>query len=146
MNKIDSIKNRVIKNAFLELIDEDIQIEWKNLKDACFELVPYVSEGYCIEVDMSMKDAPQDVLEGGIAHDLAHIVDNPKSILGKISKRYLVYQERNVDLLVVLRGYGRQLLSFLRFAERKGYPRYKEDGLSIVELEKLLNITDAENP
>lgn len=120
---LNFIKNKIIKNAFLELLDEDIQIELKKLKDACFQLVPYTSEGYCIEVDESMKNASQDILEGGIAHELAHIVDNPKTFFGIFSKKYLVYQERNVDVIVVLRGYGRQLLSFLKFAEKKGYPR-----------------------
>ena len=53
--------------------------------------------------------------------------------------------ERNIDLQVILRGYGPQLLSFLRYSEEKGFPHYKEDGLSIRELSLLLSLGAKEN-
>jgi hypothetical protein len=140
---INKIKNNVIKKGFPELSDEDIQIEWNDIKDSCFVLVPFKSEGYCIEIDNSMRKASVMVIEGGLAHEFAHIIDDidkSKNIdLGRISKKYRIYQERNTDLTVILRGYGKQLLKFLYYVEKLGFPRYKEDGLSIVEIEKLFD-------
>ena len=75
---INKIKNNVIKKGFSELSDEDIQIEWNNIKDSCFVLVPFKSEGYCIEIDNSMRKASVMVIEGGLAHEFAHIILNHK--------------------------------------------------------------------
>jgi hypothetical protein len=56
----------------------------------------------------------------------------------RMSKRYKTLDERNTDLEVLLRGYGEDLLAFLEYSEKEGYPHYKEDGLSIRELKILL--------
>jgi hypothetical protein len=56
----------------------------------------------------------------------------------RISKRYKTLDERNTDLEVILRGFGKDLLVFLEFSEKEGYPHYKEDGLSIRELKILI--------
>ena len=94
-----------------------------------------------------MKKAPVDVLEGGLAHELSHIIiekrtnENPKwrdFLAYRISKKYKALDERNTDVEVILRGYGPKLLSFLEYAEKLGFPHYKEDGLSIRELQKIL--------
>ena len=94
-----------------------------------------------------MKKAPKDIVLGGFAHELAHILTDKRqsqvlklidSLAYKISKRYKTLDERNTDLQVIIRGYGPQLLAFLEYSEEKGFPHYKEDGLSIREVKAIL--------
>jgi hypothetical protein len=149
MNDLKVILDSIIKGAFPELLAEDIKIEYKKLKDAMFEYGMLSYEGAYIEVDKSLKDAPINVLIGGIVHELAHILTDIKigknqsikdRLAYKISTRYKTLDERNTDLEVILRGYGKELFEFLIYSEKTGYDHYKEDGLSIRELKILLNV------
>ncbi|MEA1994321.1 MAG: hypothetical protein U9N35_08025 [Euryarchaeota archaeon] len=149
MNDLKSIRDEVIKKGFLELLDEDIQIEYTSLEDALFEYGELSEEGYYIEVDESLKNASQKVIEGGLAHELSHIVIDRD--LGDISvetpsekmfRRYKTLDERNTDLTVILRGFGSQLLALLKYSENKGFSHYREDGLSIREVEQILSLSD----
>ncbi len=141
-DKLEVIRDGIIRKAFPELINEDIQIEYKELRDACLEYGKFTSEGFHIEVDESLRTAPVDVINGGIAHELCHIMADKKRGLSewllRKSVRYRMLDERDTDLRTIIRGYGRELLAFLRYAETKGYPYYKEDGLSIREIEIIM--------
>jgi hypothetical protein len=104
-------------------------------------------EGFYIEVDSSLRGSPQEVLVGGIAHECAHIVvdktGSGKKLSGdmiayRISKRYKTLDERNTDLEVILRGFGRELAAFLRYSEKLKLSHFREDGLSIREIEILI--------
>lgn len=148
MQNLAEVRDRVIKKGFLELMDEDIQVEYKNLDDALLEYCGLTSDGYSIEVDASMKNAPIDVMEGGFAHELSHILtDLGEARSSKrrdrwariISKRYRTLDERNTDLQVIIRGFGSQLLAFLEYSQEKGFDHYKEDGLSIREVRAILS-------
>ncbi len=146
MHDLEGLRDNVIRKGFMELIAEDIQIEYQELDDALFEYGSLTEEGYFIEVDESLKDASEDVLVGGLAHELSHILTD-KFLDGKlqlrdrlayrISKRYKTLDERNTDLQVILRGFAYELLIFLEYTENKGFPHYKEDGLSIREVKVL---------
>ena len=149
MNNIDKIRDEVINKAFPELMNEDIQVEYKSLDDALFEYGGLTKEGFYIEVDNSMKDASKKVIEGGFAHELSHILIDKEQgrtltlkdrLAYKISKRYKTLDERNTDLNVIIRKYGNQLLAFLKYSEKKGFPHYKEDGLSIREVKSVLSL------
>lgn len=142
------IRDRVIKKGFPELMNDDIQIEYSNLNDALFEYGELSEEGFYVEVDTSLKNAPEEVIEGGLAHELSHILTDKKEqknlnfrdrLAYKFSLNYRTLDERNTDLLVIIRGYGKQLSTFLKYAQEKGFPHYKEDGLSIREIETLLS-------
>jgi hypothetical protein len=148
MHDLGLIRDRIIKKAFPELMDEDIQVEYAKLEDALLEYASLTGEGFYIEVDESLKKAPIEVLEGGFAHELSHIlVDKTAGITAtirdrlaySISERYKTLDERNTDVNVVIRGYGSQLLAFLEYAEKEGFPHYKEDGLSILEVRAILS-------
>ena len=148
MQNLDEIRDKVIKKGFLELMDEDIQVEYKDLDDALFEYCGLTSDGYCIEVDNSMKDAPTDVMEGGFAHEFSHILTDIEAARSfrrrdrwarRISKRYKTLDERNTDLHAIIRGFGPQLLAFLEYSHEKGLDHYKEDGLSIREVKAILS-------
>jgi hypothetical protein len=153
MKELQTLRDRVIHQGFPELLSEDIQVEYQELKDALFQYGSLTEEGYYIEVDASLKEAPEAVLIGGFAHELSHIIAD-KSLTKRImfrdriayqfSKRYKVLDERNTDLEVILRGFAKELLAFLEYSEKSGYPHYKEDGLSIREVKALISIQGEE--
>lgn len=146
--ELSNIKDEVIKSAFPELMKVDIVIEFADVEDSFMEVGELEDEGHFIEVDESLIEIQGDseeVLKGGIAHELAHIIKKPRGLLNKwiekilykVSWKFKELDERNTDLTVVLRGYGKELLKFVRYCE-KNSSRYMEDGLSQIELEILL--------
>ena len=150
MNDLQALRDQVIRRGFPELLADDIQIEYKYLKDALLEYGSLTGEGCYIEVDESLRNASPQVLIGGLAHELSHIVVDKNLqarlmardwLAYKISRRYKTLDERNTDLEVILRSFGKELLIFLEYSERTGYPHYKEDGLSIREVKILLERT-----
>lgn len=143
------VLNRVIRRGFPELLGEDIQIEYYILKDALIHYGELTQEGFYIEVDESLKKAPQEALVGGIAHECAHIITDKSlrrkhlsrdALAYRISIRYKTLDERNTDVEVILRGFGRELLEFLRYSEQLKLNHYREDGLSIREIEILFEL------
>jgi len=152
MNDLQEIRDSIIHRAFPELMDEDIQIEYTALDDAVFECGLLTPEGFYIHTDETMKEAPREVVEGGLAHELTHLVVDKKSnrntlILERIAYRlargYKTLVERDTDVQTILRGYGRQLVAFLEYCEQQGFEHYKEDGLSIREIKALLSVGSA---
>ena len=151
MTELTRILNEVIKRGFPELLGEDIQIEHLVLRDALLTYGELSHEGFYIEVDETLCNAPADVLKGGIAHECAHIVfdklkgNKPFSLdmfAYKVSAQYKTLDERNTDLEVILRGFGTELLQFLKHSVHLGLDHYREDGLSIREIEILLRAGD----
>jgi hypothetical protein len=147
LHDLTNILNLVIRKGFPELLREDIHIEFVKLRDALLQYGELTQEGYYIEVDETLRDAPTEVLIGGIAHESAHIIMDisigHKFITGdwlayRVSARYKTLDERNTDIEVILRGFGRELLQFLRYSVELELDHYKEDGLSIREVEILL--------
>ena len=149
MVNLNELRDRVISRGFPELMAEDIHVEYKKLKDALLEYGSLTEEGYYIEIDESLIDAPKEIIVGGLAHEFSHILTDKSS--GKrlmsrdrfaygISSRYKTLDERNTDLEVILRGFGKELLNFLEYSETNGYPYYKDDGLSIREVKKILGL------
>jgi hypothetical protein len=147
LNELTKVLNLVIRKGFPELLREDIHIEFVKLPDALLQYGELTHEGYYIEVDESLRGAPRGVLIGGIAHENAHIVMERSIghrfasgdwLAYRISSRYKTLDERNTDIEVILRGFGGELLQFLRYSEKLDLNHYKEDGLSIREVEILL--------
>jgi hypothetical protein len=147
LNDLKKILNLVVRKGYPELLREDVKIEFVKLRDALLQYGELTHEGYYIEVDETLRDAPKGVLIGGIAHESAHIIMDKsiehRFISGdwlayRISSRYKTLDERNTDIEVILRGFGRELLQFLRYSEELELDHYKEDGLSIREVEILL--------
>jgi hypothetical protein len=141
---LEDIRDEIIQEGFPELMDEDVQIAYENIDDALCAYGELTEEGYYIDVDISLRDAPRRVIEGGVAHELSHILTDrdagtEDTEAYRLSKRYRILDERNTDVLTILRGYGPQLLAFLEYSEKKEFPRYKEDGLSMREIRKILS-------
>lgn len=135
--------------AYPELRSKDISVSWEDLEDALMEVQPMDPEGWIIEVDKTLKDSSPEVIVGGIAHELAHIVrelhfsQNTKfwdKLLYRYFRNYRTLDERNTDLEAVLRGFAPELLAFMEESEKHDLDFYEEDGLSIRELKTLLTL------
>jgi hypothetical protein len=148
MADVNHILDTVISKGFPELLGEDIHIEYVTLKDALLSYGTLSPEGFYIEVDNILKNAPGGVLKGGIAHECAHIVFDKRRanrtfsldlFAYRVSSQYRILDERNTDLEVILRGFGRELEQFLKHSVKLGLDHYREDGLSMREIEILLS-------
>ena len=148
MNRLERIQTKIISDAFPELAKVTIPVRWKPMSDAYFETTFGKKREYSIDVDCSLKKASPDVLSGGMAHELAHITisfgSTPvviwlDSLLVKYSLLYTIWDERRTDRLVIKRGYGRELLSFLKYANKRRQDYSKYDGLTVEEVTKLIN-------
>ncbi|MBN1377438.1 hypothetical protein JW949_03870 [Candidatus Woesearchaeota archaeon] len=154
MNNLEEILDDVVINGFPEFMDEDIWIEYKSIKKSLLKSGELTDEGFYIEVDNLLKDTSANVIMGGVAHELAHLVternlskysSKKDGLHYKRSKRYKTLDERDTDLRAILRGYGPHLLEFMKYSKEKGFPYYKKDGLSINEIKTLLKIKPHKN-
>ncbi len=104
-------------------------------------------QGFSILVNECLRGASRLVLEGGIAHELAHILRDSR--LGSFQRRlafrryqssraYRIRDESDTELTLIERGYGRQLLEFVRYARTLGYRFGRDEGLPIGKLLRLV--------
>jgi len=133
----------MVAKSFPELKRLRIAIEFGELdRDTCFF---YCLEAgrYRILISDCLRRAPRRVLEGGIAHELSHIVVDSR--LGPrqrdlafqryaLSAAYRIRDERETDLRQIRRGYGRQLLAFLSYGKTLGFRFTREHGLLRAEI------------
>jgi len=131
------------------LRDGRIKIVYANLKTEYANFNYNGGNIYKINFDRkTMESAPKDAKIGAGAHELEHIVteEGLDDIQTKIDMRlrryepYRVLDERDNDVRVVLRGLGKYLHEFERFAVEKNIFRSVDAGLTIDEIEKLLKI------
>lgn len=147
MHDLDSIKEKIIKNNFQELSDLVIMTDYKRLEGAYFDYDRLTKKEYQVMVESSLIRAPVIVVTGGMAHEIAHILrdGNMNFMLFAIDRTlydlwqwYQTRDERQTDLLVVNRGLGLELLSFVEYANKRRANYTKRDGLTATELRKLL--------
>lgn len=145
MNNLQEILNSVKSNGFSDL-HVVISVEYVKSKDAYFSYERNERK-YHIEADKKMKKAPLEVVEGGLAHELAHIERDSK--LGFFERRedirkyndsaeYRKEDERETDMLVIQKGYGKQLLEFIKYHNKRRRKYKKKDGLTKKEIKKLI--------
>src|SRR5689334_7951451 len=105
------------------------------------------ADGFIIGVDNSLRHAPRRVLEGGLAHELAHIVHDLRRKPFQRARAYEYYRrirayrihdERGTDVEVIRRGYGPQLLALMLWARTRGYTSAREHGLLLAEIYRRL--------
>jgi hypothetical protein len=128
MNNLDAIRDEVVGYAFPELIRIPIELDYESIDRAFLRMLPY-GEGYFIGVDTGMKDVNPNVVRGGMAHELAHIVfDLELSFIGRlidglrynVSPFYKSYLEKKTDNLVLERDMGPELLVFKNYVKKTG--------------------------
>ena len=150
MHNLTEIKDKLIEESFPELKHEKISVGYKKkFRDALFEYERPGKKKYFIKINELMKNAPIQAIEAGLAHEMAHIIRELKKgffsscfegFLYKFSDRYRIVDERDADLVIVLRGYGKHLLVLYKYREKLGLPVYDDNGLSESEVKKLLSI------
>jgi len=154
MQNLTEIKNHIVKNAFPELVNLEIPIRFEKVKNGISEF-KRSGNRYSIIVSEIMKKAPVDILEASIAHELAHILKEIKiglinswldGILYYISKSYRIFDERDTDFTVVVRGYGKHLLTLYEYRKTLQLKDYDDNGLLQNEIEKLLFLTNTTVP
>ncbi len=140
MTNLNKLLDEIICKGFPELIKLDISISWVKLNDAFLQTGTFLAhKGYFIEVDHSLKNVNISILIGGLAHELSHVALNHHSssiienLLYKLSKHYKTAIERTTDLETIIRGYGNDLLNFIKWSN----DAYEQDGLSLRELKIL---------
>ena len=141
---LETVLRRVIRSGFPELSRRRIAIRFAD----CDSLMRYDvdGDGFAIFVDDWFSGAPRHVLEGGIAHELAHIVRDSglKPFARELafqkyqhSAAYRIRDERQTDLTAIARGYGRHLVEFMRYAQALGHRFAREHGLSLAEVKRI---------
>jgi hypothetical protein len=137
----------IVEKGFLELDSVTIHTRYYKSSDSFFSLHRFNQYGYRITADTSLKNAGLSIMTGGLAHEIAHIsrdiqMTNFVYVCDRLSckffQKYDTKIERATDLLVVERGFGEQLLAFIKYAERWREKYTEKDGLTRKELEELL--------
>jgi hypothetical protein len=144
---LQAILRRVIAKGFPELKRLRIAIGFGPLdRDTCFFY--YIEAGrYQITVADALRPAPRRALEGGIAHELSHILRDSR--LGPYQRKlafdryarsasFRTRDERATELRQIERGYGPQLLAFLSYARTLGFRFTREHGLLRAEIARCL--------
>jgi hypothetical protein len=144
MMRPDPILRIVIRRGFPELAGRHFLIRFGDYDDWMW----YDLSGcaFVIGVDNSLAGAPRRVLEGGFAHELAHIV---RDLRWRPFQRSLAYQryearrayrirdEQDTDREAIRRGYGRQLLALMLWGRAHGYTSGREHGLLLADVYRL---------
>ena len=147
--KLERIRDEIIEKAFPELKEEKIVIDYRKLYYSFFDCGRLPEGRFYLWVDESLKGVHIDILKGGIAHDLVHILSDKEQDKSASTldfylygnwERYRILDERNTDLGTIIRGYGEELLLLMKYTENNGHPYIKDDGLSIREIEIILSL------
>lgn len=131
--------------AFPELRRREIRIRFGDCDDA---LMRYDVEGraFVISVDNTLRGAPRRVLEGGLAHELAHLARDCRIPPGRRDRMLAIYaaspwyrarDERATDRLAIDLGFGPQLYAFMRYARARGAKFRREHGMSLAEVARI---------
>jgi hypothetical protein len=134
----------LIRRGFPELAGRDFRIQFGDYGDWMW--YDLAAGAFVIGVDNSLRATPRRVLEGGFAHELAHIVRDLR--LGPFQRSlaygrydrlraYRIRDERGTDLEAIRRGYGRQLLALMLWGRTRGYTSGPEHGLILAEVLRL---------
>ena len=150
MNRsLGAILRPMVARRFPELKRHRIAIEFGELdRDTCF-FYGWEAGRYLITVSNCFRPAPRRVLEGGIAHELSHILRDSRLgpwqrelAFGRYarSSAYRMRDERSTDLRQIDRGYGPQLLAFLSYSKTMGFRFTSEHGLLRAEISRRLSV------
>lgn len=100
-----------------------------------------------IKIKEQAKSAPEDVLIGGLAYELSTILSNLERrkthgilewIAYTISPKYRKLRRKDRDIEGVIRGYGKNMISFIEYCEENNVS-YRPIGFSPVELKCILS-------
>ena len=146
MHNLSSYIHEIVNNGFHEVRDAHIISFYTVSSDHYLESEKKNRYLYEISVDRSLMEVPKEVIVGGLAHEIAHIsmelrrnfIINTIDTLLCMVPFYSTFDERRTDRLVIQRGFGSELLSFIEYCNetRENYNRL--DGLTEKEIRKIL--------
>jgi len=149
MNDLTIIKNSVIGRGYPELNSEEVEIDYEKTRNKWLLYYCRNHSGFYIRVNSLLRDAPPRMKEGGIAHELSHVVAEKTRGKRTVAKSYQLYhtfkifrdlEERSIDLDVILRGFGLGLAELFEYAKRDNIPYADDLGLSSEEIRALLRL------
>lgn len=141
----DAILRTLLRRGFPELAGREFEIRFGNFDDWMW----YDISGsvFVIGVDNSLRPAPRRVVEGGFAHELAHIARDlrmgpwQRTLAYERYRRscaYRIRDEAQTDREAIRRGYGRQLLALMLWGRARGYTSGREHGLLLHQVIRLV--------
>ncbi|MBV9643945.1 MAG: hypothetical protein JO334_10265 [Verrucomicrobia bacterium] len=107
-------------------------------------------EGKAIHLELSREDAARmrrSVLIGVLAHELCHAEEDRRhgplleAVFSWLYERFPSLEtrmERRIDIAVIRKGYGKELLAFQRYHDLHYEPYDQTDGLTAEEIEEAL--------
>ena len=136
---LNKLTTRLITKSFPELKRFSITTSFAVCRGFWFTYRQPHKNSYYIDVNKNkFEHTPTPVLIGGLVHELSHItLDRHRRdmILYNRHRRYRYLDERNTDLEVLIRGYGKELIAFMEYCTTKHIPIY--EGLSLKELNNI---------
>lgn len=148
----DLDKLKILLNVVLEkypdLEDYNFSIKYNYLSDA-YAMYYIDGKQIDIEINYSLKDKDDRLKIAAIASEISHIIKEKKlsfiplglgnlieGVAYDVSKIYRKYDERQTDIETVKRGFGKELLEFLKYMDENDE---ESEGLTIIDLESLLS-------
>jgi hypothetical protein len=137
----DAVLRILIRRGFPELAGRNFRIRFGDYDDWMW--YDLSGDTLVIGVDNSLAGAPRRVLEGGFAHELAHIVRDlhwrpfQRGLAYdryRTHRAYRIRDEQATDLEAIRRGYGRQLLALMLWARARGYTSGREHGMLLADV------------
>jgi len=144
--RCDRILRILMRRRFPELRSIRIALQFGDY-DCWMYYQPAGRRSFILGVDRSLESAPRRVLEGGFAHELAHIARDTRYSPCQLERAFARYrtsetwsirEERNTDLEAIRRGCGPQLLALMQYARARGYTCCREHGLLPAEVHRRL--------
>lgn len=134
-----------LRPLFPELDKVDITVKVKKKTDYLMAITSNpIKKNAILKIDWFLRKASEEALKGCLAHELIHIGDDIKNgvfgfIINAVKNRHFnASLERKVDLEVINRGLGNELLEFQKFHD-KYFEKYNEsDGLTKKEIKRIL--------
>jgi hypothetical protein len=135
----------LIRRKFPELAGRRFQIRYGDYDDWMW--YDFAGETFLIGVDNLLAGAPRRVLEGGFAHELAHIVRDLRLApyqralayeRYRLRRAYRIRDEQETDQEAIRRGCGRQLLALMLWGRARGYTSGREHGLLFAQVYRLV--------
>ncbi|MBU2522941.1 MAG: hypothetical protein KKE23_01470 [Nanoarchaeota archaeon] len=138
--ELRNVLDEIVSNSFPELKKQKINLKYEKLSEYLFNFGGTMNH-YWISVESTLKKASKKLIQGGIAHELCHIVNDMNLSkymkrndlkLYKKNSRYRQMDERHNDLQVILRGYGIHLIELIKKCSKEN------EGLTVEEVKTLL--------
>lgn len=155
MLNLEDIKNEVIEEGYSELKSTAIDVAWQRINDGLMTYGDlyflkngiYRVGGYYIDAHPILKKTGEQVVKGGFAHELGHIVKDIKQTRKeanmdvrryRCSRTYFIKDEICTDLEAINRGFGNEVLEFQIFRETEN--NYNGYGITSEQIKYIISI------